>query len=250
MPVIVIAANEISYDTQGQGDRAILFIHGIGADRTVWKPLIEHFSKNYKCYRFDWKGFGESRLNIDSSFSCDILAKELKSIIDELNITTDFYIIADNAGALAAIQADIDDLVHSKAIIVINAADKFKMKAKYKQLLKSLADNSKMKMVDKVSMKEKLEKKQAYIETWLKEIGSVDLSGKAVYIETPVDFIIGKTNNFVSMKDCESTVSRVPKSRVVQIDAGDYIMLENPQALIQEIEDFITKYIPSLQKKT
>ncbi len=250
MPVIVIAANEISFDVQGQGDIAMLFIHGIGGDFNIWKPLVDHFSSNFKCYRFDWKGFGESRLNVDSSFAPDILAKELKSMIDELNIKTDLFIIADNAGALAVLKAEIDDLVRCKGIVAINVADKFKLKVKYKQLYKSVIDNTKLKMVEKMALKEQFEKKQAIIETWLKEISSVDLSARTEYIETPVEFLIGKENNFVSLKDCEGTVGRIPRSRVAQVDGGDFIMLENPSAVIKEIESFIDKYIPSLDKKT
>ncbi len=250
MPVIVIAANEISFDVQGQGDCAMLFVHGIGADFTVWKPLVEHFGSKFKCYRFDWKGFGESRLNVDSSFAPKILAKELKAIAEELNIKSDLYIVADNAGALAALQADIDDLVRCKGIIAINVADKFKLKAKYKQLYKGIVDNTKLKMVEKMALKEQFEKKQVTIETWLKEISAIDMSSDTQYIETPVDFIVGKDNSFVSLKDCEGTVSRIPKSRVAQLEGGDFMMLENPSAVISEIENFVGKYIPSLAKKT
>nr|MDO8086374.1 alpha/beta hydrolase [Candidatus Sigynarchaeum springense] len=250
MPVIVVAANEVSFDVQGQGNGAMLFIHGIGADLTVWKPFIDHFSSKFKCYRFDWKGFGESRLNVTSSFAPNILAKELKAIVEQLNIKLDMYIIADNAGALAALQAEIDDLIRCKGIIAINIADKFKVKAKYKQLYKNVVDNTKLKMVDKMTLKEQFEKKQVLIDGWLKEIASIDLSTSTEYIETPVDFIIGKDNSFVTLKDCEGTVGRIPKSRVTQLDGGDFIVLENPAAVITEIENFIEKYIPSLDKKT
>jgi pimeloyl-ACP methyl ester carboxylesterase len=250
MPVIVIAANEVSFDVQGQGAFAMLFVHGIGGDFTIWKPLIDHFSSNFKCYRFDWKGFGESRLNVNSAFTPAILAKELKAIVEELNIKSEFYIIADNAGALAALQADIDDLVRCKGIIAINIADKFKLKAKYKQLYKSILDNTKLKMVEKMSLKEHFEKKQANIDAWLKDISSIDLSSSTEYVETPVDILIGKDNSFVSLKDCEGTVGRISRSRVVQVDGGDFIMLENSSAVIKEIENFIGNYIPGLSKKS
>jgi len=252
MPVIVVAANEIAFQMVGTGDQCLLFIHGIGEDFNIWRALAEHFSSSFKCFQFSWKGFGDSKMNITTSFSPDILAKELKAIIDELNIKadTDLYIIANNAGALAAIKADMDDLVHSKGIIAINIADKFKLKMKYKQLFKALMDNNKMKMVEKMNLKDAFEKKQALIDTWLRETAAVDLATKSPYIETPIDFIIGKSNDYVTMKDVEASVDRIPSSRVIQLDACDWPMLENPDALITEIEDFIGKYIPSLDKKT
>jgi hypothetical protein len=51
------------------------------------------------------------------------------------------------------------------------------------------------------------------------------------------------------LKDCEGTVSRIPRSRVIQVDGGDFIMLENSSAVIKEIENFIDVYIPGLDKK-
>jgi pimeloyl-ACP methyl ester carboxylesterase len=101
-----------------------------------------------------------------------------------------------------------------------------------------------------MTLKEQFEKKQAIIDGWLKDISSIDMSTSTAFIETPVDFIIGKDNNYVSLKDCEGTVGRIPRSRVVQVDGGDFPMLENHTAVIKEIENFIDKYIPSLDKKT
>ena len=251
MPVIVVAANEIAFHMSGEGDQCMLFVHGIGEDFNIWKPIVDHFSSSFKCFQFSWKGFGDSKMNIATGFTPDILAKELKGIIEELNIKSDLYIIANNAGALAAIKADMDDLVHCKAIIAINIADKFKMKTKYKQLYKSLMDNSKMKMVEKMNLKDAFEKKQALIETWLRETSTVDLASKAPYIEIPIDFVLGKNNDYVTVKDVEATVGRISSSRVQVInDASNWPMLENSSALIKEIEDFIGQYIPSLDKKT
>ncbi|HME53012.1 MAG TPA: alpha/beta hydrolase [Candidatus Lokiarchaeia archaeon] len=251
MPVVVVAANEISFQMNGEGDQCMLFIHGIGDDLNIWKQLVDHFSSTFKCFLFSWKGFGESKMNISSGFTPEILAKELKGIIEELNIKSDIYVIANNAGALAAIKADMDDLVRSKAIIAINTADRFKLKKlKYKDLYKSLMDNNKMKMVEKMNLKDAFEKKQAAIEQWLRDTSSVDFASKSPYVETPIDFVMGSKNNYVSMKDVEASVDRIPSSRIVQLDAGNWPMLESPDALIEEIEDFIGKYIPSLDKKT
>jgi pimeloyl-ACP methyl ester carboxylesterase len=249
-PVIVVAANEIAFQMKGEGDQCMLFIHGIGEDFNIWKQIVDHFSSSFKCFMFSWKGFGESKMNIPSSFSPDILDKELKGIIEELNIKSDLYIIANNAGALAAIKADMDDLVRCKGIIAINTADKYKMKAKYKNIYKALMDNSKMKMVEKMNLKDAFEKKQALIENWLREASTVDLASKAPYVETPVDFVIGKNNDYVTMKEVEASVGRIPSSRVVQIETSNWPMLENASGLIKEIEDFIGQYIPSLDKKT
>lgn len=247
MPVIVVGGNEIAFTMQGEGDASMVFVHGIGTDASSWQALVQHFSKTYKCYTFDLKGFGESRINASNvSFRVDALAKDLGDILDKLNVQGTFYIIGDNTGALAALKADIDDRVKGKGIIAINAADKYKCKVKAKALVKGI-DGSGLRMVDKMNLKERVEKKADLVDQWAKETGTVDFSSDSPYIETPVDFIVGKANSHVSVKDCEGSVGRIPKSRVTVVDGGDFPAVQCPDELAKEITDFVTAFIPSLE---
>nr|MDO8116655.1 alpha/beta hydrolase [Candidatus Sigynarchaeota archaeon] len=219
---------------------------GICGNMAFWTTIIDKLSKKYKCVRFDWKGHGDSKLTApQSSFSVETMAKELKYTLDELHVKDTFYIVGDNMGALCALQADIDDLVNCKGIVAINVADKFKVKVKFKQILKNI-DESKIKMADKVIAKEAAELSQPSADAWLKEVSSVDMSSKSPYINTPVELIIGDGNSFVSMKDCEATVGRIVNSKVISMAGGDLVVLANPDEIAKEIADFIENYIPSL----
>ena len=52
---------QIYYEVAGSGD-PIVFVHGFTLDHTMWKPQIEHFSKNYQVIAYDVRGFGKSSL--------------------------------------------------------------------------------------------------------------------------------------------------------------------------------------------
>jgi 3-oxoadipate enol-lactonase len=47
----------------GSGDETpIIFLHGVGSDKSVWRPQLEHFGKSRRTLAFDYPGYGESDL--------------------------------------------------------------------------------------------------------------------------------------------------------------------------------------------
>ena len=51
----------IGYDEAGGGERTpIVFLHGVGSDKSVWRPQLEHFASERRAIAFDYPGYGES----------------------------------------------------------------------------------------------------------------------------------------------------------------------------------------------
>ncbi|HVM23643.1 MAG TPA: alpha/beta fold hydrolase [Sphingomicrobium sp.] len=51
----------IGYDEAGAGDATpIVFLHGVGSDKSVWRPQLAHFAKARRSLAFDYPGYGES----------------------------------------------------------------------------------------------------------------------------------------------------------------------------------------------
>jgi 3-oxoadipate enol-lactonase len=51
----------IGYDEAGDGERMpIVFLHGVGSDRTVWRPQLGHFADERRAVAFNYPGYGES----------------------------------------------------------------------------------------------------------------------------------------------------------------------------------------------
>ncbi|MBA3512742.1 alpha/beta fold hydrolase [Sphingomonas sp.] len=47
-------------ETGGGGAVPILFLHGVGSDKSVWAPQLEHFGQSRRAIAFDYPGYGES----------------------------------------------------------------------------------------------------------------------------------------------------------------------------------------------
>jgi 3-oxoadipate enol-lactonase len=61
MAVISTARGRIGFDEVGGGDATpIVFLHGVGSDKSIWAPQLVHFGKTRRAVAFDYPGYGES----------------------------------------------------------------------------------------------------------------------------------------------------------------------------------------------
>lgn len=59
--VITNNGYDIGYDEAGGGEKTpIVFLHGVGSDKSVWRPQLEHFACERRAVAFDYPGYGES----------------------------------------------------------------------------------------------------------------------------------------------------------------------------------------------
>ena len=55
------AGSAIGFDEAGSGERIpIVFLHGVGSDRSVWRPQLEQFGHERRTLAFDYPGYGDS----------------------------------------------------------------------------------------------------------------------------------------------------------------------------------------------
>ena len=51
----------LGYEDAGVGDATpIVFLHGVGSDKSVWRPQLEHFRRERRAVAFDYPGYGDS----------------------------------------------------------------------------------------------------------------------------------------------------------------------------------------------
>lgn len=60
MPTVATTAGPIGFEERGGGGTPILFLHGVGSDKSVWRPQMEHFGSERRAIAFDYPGYGDS----------------------------------------------------------------------------------------------------------------------------------------------------------------------------------------------
>ena len=85
MGQIATARGRIGYVEKGGGNETpILFLHGVGSDKSVWRPQLDHFGATRRALAFDYPGYGESEF-LDGATRDDFAASVL-SAMDALDI--------------------------------------------------------------------------------------------------------------------------------------------------------------------
>jgi 3-oxoadipate enol-lactonase len=59
--VITNNGYDIGYEEAGGGRATpIVFLHGVGSDKSVWRPQLAHFGRTRRAIAFDYPGYGDS----------------------------------------------------------------------------------------------------------------------------------------------------------------------------------------------
>ncbi|MBW0145858.1 alpha/beta fold hydrolase [Sphingomicrobium clamense] len=65
-------------------DLPILFLHGVGSDKRVWQPQLDHFGKARRAIAADYPGYGNSAFKLGAGH--DDYAKAMVALLDALEI--------------------------------------------------------------------------------------------------------------------------------------------------------------------
>ena len=76
----------IGYAETGGGEPTpIIFLHGVGSDKSVWRPQLDHFGKTRRAVAFDYPGYGESDPAPEGT-TRDAFAEAILSAMSELGV--------------------------------------------------------------------------------------------------------------------------------------------------------------------
>jgi len=86
MAILETALGMVGFAESGQGGSPILFLHGVGSDKSVWAPQLDHFGRTNRAVAFDYPGYGDSDFIADASR--DDFAAAILAAMDALDIQT------------------------------------------------------------------------------------------------------------------------------------------------------------------
>jgi len=85
MSIVQTIAGVIGITDTGSGPATpILFLHGVGSDKSVWHPQLMHFSRGRRAIAIDYPGYGESEPR--DGVTRDGFARAAIAVLDALDI--------------------------------------------------------------------------------------------------------------------------------------------------------------------
>ena len=76
---------KISFEKNGDGEPAIIFVHGWANDKTIWNAQMKYFSKKYTSVAIDVAGFGKSGNN-RKDWTIEAFSEDVDAVINKLKL--------------------------------------------------------------------------------------------------------------------------------------------------------------------
>ncbi len=118
MPVANINGQSIAYEDSGGDGPALIFSHGFLMDRTMFDAQVEAFGTDYRCVRWDERGFGETPAN--GSFTYWDSADDAIALMDHLGIDS-AVLLGMSQGGFLSLRAALRYPDRVKAIVLIDS---------------------------------------------------------------------------------------------------------------------------------
>ena len=106
------------YSVSGSEGPYLVFIHGVGLSKEIWKPQVDYFSPKYRVVTYDFLGHGLSP-SPRSAPKIDDYVEQLNELIDSLNIST-FSLIGHSMGAIISVAYSLKYPNKINALIPLN----------------------------------------------------------------------------------------------------------------------------------
>jgi aminoacrylate hydrolase len=94
-----IGGFNLSYRDEGEGD-PLLFIPGLIGLMDAWDFQVPHFSRRYRCLRFDHRGSGGSDRAPDGRYSTKLIAEDVVRLLDRLEVERVYAVGASTGGCI------------------------------------------------------------------------------------------------------------------------------------------------------
>ncbi|BDG04900.1 alpha/beta fold hydrolase [Anaeromyxobacter oryzae] len=79
-------AGKLRASVGGEGEPAVVFVHGLGSDLEVWRAQLDHVRLHHAAVAYDQRGHGESDRASDGVYTIDALAADLDAVIHALKL--------------------------------------------------------------------------------------------------------------------------------------------------------------------
>jgi 3-oxoadipate enol-lactonase len=255
MPRVRTSAGiSIGYNEAGGGDATpIVFLHGVGSDKSVWRPQLAHFGRTRRAIAFDYPGYGDSDPAPEGT-TRDDYASAILSAMYELGVDR-AHICGLSLGGVVAIAMHHAAPDHCASLIL---ADTFAVhpegRAIYERTLAGSRDLSAMaearvevliaQPADPAVRREVVET-MSRIDSAAFRIGAeavwlADQRDRAGAIRVPALVLVGDQDLVTPVDLSNELVDLIPDARMQVIaGAGHLTNLEKPDEFNRIVEEFV-----------
>jgi 3-oxoadipate enol-lactonase len=253
MSSIDTARGKVGYLEQGHGVRTpIVFLHGVGSDKSVWRPQLDHFGKTRRALAFDYPGYGES--DFIEGATRDDFAASILAAMDALGIE-EAHVCGLSLGGVVAIALHAAAPDRCASLII---ADSFAVHPEGQEIHdRSIAASQDIRALaearvgallasEEANLRSEVIETMAQIDPAAYRIGAdavwlADQGDRAAAIRVPTLIIVGDEDAITPPALSEQLYALIPGSRLDVIAGASHLAnLDKPVEFNRAIDDFLS----------
>jgi 3-oxoadipate enol-lactonase len=257
MASIATARGRIGYfESGGRAAVPIIFLHGVGSDKSVWAPQLAHFGNGRRAVAFDYPGYGESEFAEEATR--DDFAAAIIASMDSLGIER-AHICGLSLGGVVAIAMHAAAPERCASLII---ADSFaahpdgqgihdrSVAASQSMTMRELAEARSGVLLGSTATTElraEVVETMAAIDPAAYRVGAAavwlaDQRDRAREIDVPTLILVGDEDGITPPALSEELANLIPGSRLERIArAGHLANAEQPEAFNRAVESFLSE---------
>jgi 3-oxoadipate enol-lactonase len=253
MTSIETSLGKVGTVAAGTGDRRpLVFLHGVGSDKSVWGPQLEHFGRSRRAVAFDYPGYCESQFREDATR--DDYAAAILAALTELGIDR-AHICGLSLGGVVAIAMHSAAPERCASLIL---ADTFAVHPQGQAIYdRSIAASHDMRglaeaRVGALLVSEDELLRRNVIETMsaidpeayrlgARAVWLADQTDRAAAIGTPTLILVGDEDAITPPSLSEDLAKLIPHARIEVIEGASHLAnLDKPAEFNRAVDDFLS----------
>ena len=253
---------KISISQKGSGEPALVFVHGLGNNRTIWEGQVEYFSKKYQVVSIDLPGHGQSGNN-RQNWSIAQFGEDVAQVVKRLDLDQ-IVLVGFSMGGAVVIETELSIPEKVFGIVLVDALHD--PEVMYKEEVSTLIDSMFMDLVTNPT-REKFERGKYYTKNPEESFKRIQLmlkdTPKIGWSQSLRDFFRWQNDDMIKLltigkapiiainsdnqpTDVESFKKYIPTFQVKYLlGVGHMVMWDAPEKFNKFLEESIQSFIDS-----
>jgi pimeloyl-ACP methyl ester carboxylesterase len=260
-----ISADGVSivYEVRGEGEPALVFIHGWCCDRSYWSEQLPQFAEKYKVVAIDLAGHGESGLD-RKEWTMGAFGDDVVAVVDKLNLEQ-VVLIGHSMGGFVMLEVGRE--IPQRILGLVGTDTIWDFESKYPQefvdaVLKGLNDNFVEFMKDFVrdmfienSDPLLIDKIVRGMSSVLPEVGIGAVKAVINFQNNEIIQVLSEVKAPITCINADATNVETNKRYVpsfkakIMFGVGHFNMMEDPETFNRLLEETIQEFVQMAESK-
>ncbi len=252
MPTVRVHQTEVYFAQAGQGQPALLFIHGAGGDHTIWGEQLRELAPNFSVAALDLNGHGRSPAREGDGLQTYV--EDVLAVLDALAMPT--VIVGHSMGGAIALTVALQHQKNLVGLGLVGTGAKLKVHPQILELCQTdferaidfivqwaFAEQSSQELRDKARAQMRRNGADALFRDF-SSCNTFDVMARLSEIAAPTLILCGRDDKLTPIKYSEYLQQNIPNAQLKIIDgAGHMVMVEQPQAVTQALREFCARLL-------